>query len=144
MRKVISRKLYDTDTAKLIGEYSVPEYGRADFHFFEEFLYLKKTGEYFLYGKGGPASKYATPAGQNSWMGGEKITPLTYDQAREWAETSMEADDYLKHFEAIGDDTDASFIVTLSAQDKVILDRLRSDGRTISEVISDLLRSSNE
>lgn len=144
MRKVISRKLYDTDTAKLIGAYREPEYGRTDFHFFEEFLYLKKTGEYFLYGKGGPASKYATPAGQNAWMGGEKITPLTYDQAREWAETSMEADDYLKHFEALGDDTDTSFIVTLSAQDKIILDRLRSDGRTISEVISDLLRSSDE
>lgn len=144
MKRIISNLVYDTETARRIGGYIAPGYSRRDFNYLEEALYIKKTGEYFLYGFGGALTKYKKSVGQNEWSGGEEITPLSYDEARAWAEAHLDADDYLKHFEAKDDTSDTICQIRLNAQDKVILDRLRSDGRTISEVISDLLRSSDE
>jgi hypothetical protein len=37
-----------------------------------EELYRKRTGEYFLYGEGGPMSKYSRQVEQNGWAEGEK------------------------------------------------------------------------
>ncbi len=99
MKKIINGKVYDTDTAKRKGVYnhSCPN----DFNYFSELLYLKKTGEYFLHGEGGPASKYVRSAGQNSWSGGEQIIPLSYNAAKEWAEERLDADEYEAIFGAI-------------------------------------------
>ena len=99
MKKYIDGKCYDTETAKYIGSasYLYP----SDFHYWEEKLYQKKkTGEYFLYGEGGPASKYAVAIDQNSWTGGEKIIPLTKEEAREWAEEHLSAEKYEAEFVA--------------------------------------------
>lgn len=58
MKKIINKKTYDTETAKLVCTY---EYvcGK-DFRRVKETLYRKKTGEFFLHGIGGPSSKYPT------------------------------------------------------------------------------------
>ena len=98
MRKYIENKCYDTETAKLIGDdwYSNP----GDFEYWSEELYRKKTGEYFLYGEGGPASKYSVAVDQNSWSGGAKITPLTKEAARVWAEEHLSAEKYEAEFVA--------------------------------------------
>jgi len=111
MQKIINGKKYDTETAEEIGEgyYSNPN----DFHYFAETLYRKRTGEYFLYGEGGPASRYAVAAGQNSWMGGEKIIPLTIESAKEWAEKYLGADAYEDEFGEI-DDTGEKNAVSIS------------------------------
>ena len=97
MKKIKNGKLYDTDTAKSIGSYQY--LGESDFHYVYEELYRKKTGEYFLYGEGGPASRWASYNGDGYWAG-EDIRPLTDEQAREWAEEHMDADEYLKYFNA--------------------------------------------
>src|SRR5690606_41772958 len=55
---------------------------RTDFRFWSEELYRKKTGEFFLYGEGGPASKYGRKIEQNTWSGGEQIIPLTLKEDR--------------------------------------------------------------
>ena len=93
MKKIVNGKKYDTETAKAIAYYSAPGDVR-DFAYFEETLYRKKTGEYFLYGKGGPASVYSRSCGQNEWAGDEKIKPFTEYEARAWAERCVDADEY--------------------------------------------------
>ena len=73
MKKIINGKRYDTETANLCGNTSYSY--RGDFHFWREELYQKRTGEFFLYGEGGPMTKYSVSTGQNTWSGGEKIIP---------------------------------------------------------------------
>lgn len=96
MKKVINGKLYDTETAREVGSdsYLYPR----DFNHWVETLYVKRSGEYFLHGQGGPRSRYAVSVGQNSWEGGEKIIPLSFENARKWAEEHMDADDYAEAF----------------------------------------------
>lgn len=98
MKKIINKKLYDTETAKMIASWS-NDLGKSDFRGYEESLYLKKTGEFFLYGEGGGLSPYAERLG-SGWGYGKKITPLTEEEAREWAEKHMSADEYLKIWKA--------------------------------------------
>ena len=97
MKKIIEGKLYNTETAKMIGEGGNGR-GRNDFSYYEEELYIKRTGEYFLYGCGGAMSRYAESCGQNTWTGGESIIPMTEKEAREWAEENIYADDYMEIF----------------------------------------------
>lgn len=94
MKKIINNKLYNTETAVEIGL----DCGGDGFAHWCERLYRKRTGEYFLHGEGGPSTKYAITIGQNSWSGGEKIMPLTYENARQWAEEHLDADDYAEAF----------------------------------------------
>ena len=96
MKKIISGKLYNTETAEVVGldSYSNPR----DFHYWQEILYRKKTGEYFLFGEGGPASKYRVSIGVNQWLGGESILPLDIEAAKEWASFHLDVDDYVAEF----------------------------------------------
>lgn len=90
--RVINGKRYDTNTAKSVGF----NYSTAmcfDEVVYEE-LFLKKTGEFFLY------HKYVLA---NNWnIGGcsnrESIIPLTYEDALAWAEKYAEADSYVEAF----------------------------------------------
>ncbi len=142
MRKIIDCKRYDTDTAKEIGcdVYS----NRSDFGFWEETLYQKRTGEFFLHGVGGPASKYAETVGQNEWTGGEKIIPLSFDKAREWAENHLEADDYESTFGPVEED-DSKRLISLSLPTTAAetLKRLASEtGKSQSELVAEMILNS--
>lgn len=97
MKKIIKGRKYDTETAKELATWS-NGYGVSDFKYCIETLYIKKTGEYFLYGEGGAMSKYSESCGQNCWCGGEKIIPLTVDKAKSWAERNIDADEYEEIF----------------------------------------------
>lgn len=90
MKRIINGKKYDTETATLIDDYQVSN--PSDFNYVYEALYLKKTGEYFLYGEGGANSKYRKNIALNEWSGGEKITPLTEEEAKAWVEAYNNAD----------------------------------------------------
>lgn len=96
MKRIINGKLYDTDTAKLLGSYH-NDFGPSDFEYFYEELYQKKNGEYYLYGEGGPKSDYAEFQGNVS-IGSKRIIPISEDRAKEWAERNLEADDYVNIF----------------------------------------------
>lgn len=114
MKKIIDGKLYNTETARELGSdsYSNPR----DFHWWRETLYQKKTGEFFLHGEGGAATKYAETVGLNEWSGGKRIMPLTYTEATEWAEKHLDADDYIKIFgEPAEDDSRQTITLSLSA-----------------------------
>ena len=98
MKKIINGKMYNTETARVVGGtgYGCP----SDLDYWKEELYRKKTGEFFLYGEGGPMSKYARYCGQNQWAGGEEIIPLNLEEAQEWAETYLSAEEYEEIFGA--------------------------------------------
>ena len=89
--------MYCTESAKLVGVY-YSSYAKNDFYYFEEELYQKRTGEFFLYGQGNAASKYSRSCGMNEWCGSEKIIPLSYEAAQKWAEEKLNTDDYIKIF----------------------------------------------
>lgn len=97
MKKVIKGKLYNTDTATLLGKYA-NEYGNTDFNYIRESLYRTKSRAYFIHGEGGGLTMYAVSAGNNTWCGGEKIIPMSREAAREWAEKNLEIDDYIATF----------------------------------------------
>lgn len=95
-KKIINGKLYNTATATFIGEYA-NDVSRSDFRYYEEELYRKRTGEYFLSGEGGGLSKYAKSL-SDGWTYGCAIIPLSLDEAKEWVELHMSTDDYIKEF----------------------------------------------
>ena len=103
MKKIISGRVYDTDTAKELGSWSNAG-SWSDFHHMAETLYRKKTGEFFLFGEGGPMTKYAVAVEQNSWRGGSRIMPMSFSEAREWAEEHLDADEYEAIFGAVSED----------------------------------------
>lgn len=112
MKKIISNKVYDTDKAKFIGcdSYSHP----GDFNYWSESLYQKKTGEFFLYGEGGAATKYSVEISNNEWRGGAKIIPMSYDAAKAWTEEHLDADQYIETFgEPEEDDSKERLTITL-------------------------------
>ena len=141
MKKIINGRMYNTDTAFSIGEWSNMSDIR-DFNYCSETLYRKRGGEYFLHGEGNAASKYARSSGQNVWSGGEQIIPLSYDNARQWAEEHLDADDYESEFGEVPEDEGEAvpISVRVSPAAKAALDRLaaktgRSKGELVSEAI---------
>ncbi len=96
MKQIINRKMYNTETASEI-DYHSNGYYTNDFNYICETLYKKKTGEFFLYGEGGPNTEYAERC-CDGWCGGEKITPLTEDEAKDWLEKNSDGDTYIEVF----------------------------------------------
>ena len=96
MKRIINGKLYDTDTATIIGQDS---FGYTnDFNHWKETLYVKKTGEYFLLGEGGANSLYREAITFRTWTSSRKIIPISLSQAKEWTEAHMSANDYINAF----------------------------------------------
>lgn len=84
MKKIIDKKLYDTETSELIHEYS-NGYGRSDFNCIELTLYVTESGKYFLQYFGGAATSYAESYG-NYTSEGSGIIPLTIEETYNWLE----------------------------------------------------------
>lgn len=111
MKKIINGKIYNTDTAKAVGGYASNS-TTSDLDYFEETLYIKKTGEFFLYGEGSAISKYGTRCG-DSWGYGYSIIPLSWEEAREWSEKRLSVDNYEKIFGEVEED-ESKRMITLS------------------------------
>ena len=140
MKKYINGKQYDTETAREIGGAS--HYGKSDYKWYEETLYRKKTGEYFLYGEGHAASPYRERVG-DMWGPGSAIKPLTFDEAREWGEANMSGDEYEAIFGALSDDdTDVLISAVVKASSR---DRLRraveKTRKTAGQILDELIEA---
>lgn len=96
MKRIINGKKYDTETADLIGERDNGYYGDA--YYIEEKLYQKKTGEFFLYGYGGPFSAYGEECGNRMWTDSSKIVPYTIEEAKAWVAKYLSVTIYEKLF----------------------------------------------
>ena len=104
MKKIINGKMYNTETATKLGAWDSGDVGSL--YYAEETLYQKRTGEFFLFGDGGPGTRYAKRVGNSTWCGGEMIIPLTYQEAADWAEKHLDADKYQEIFGPVSEDGD--------------------------------------
>lgn len=94
MKKLINEKMYDTETAELIGSFDNGEDGA--YFIFEE-LYHGDNG-YFIHGEGGCLTVYyGNPYDFKSKIK-EDIVPLDDQAAKDWAIDHLGMDDILKHF----------------------------------------------
>lgn len=96
MRKVIDRKVYDTETAEMLHEWDNGSYDR-DFHLVEESLYRTPKGAFFVAGSGGPMTEYAVRAGSNT-SGSSGIRVLSRDEAIAWLEAHDGTEVLVEHF----------------------------------------------
>lgn len=140
MKKVINGKLYNTETAKECAIYAPNPY-QSDFSWYKETLYQKKTGEFFLHGKGNAASKYSRSCGQNEWCGGESIIPLTYDVAKEWAEKHLEGDEYISIFGEPEEDSSRQIICLSLSKTSIakLKQRASKSGKSMSEYVEKII-----
>ncbi len=142
MKKYINGKIYDTETAASVGSWS-NNLSHRDFGWCEETLYRKRTGEYFLFGEGGPASGYAERI-DNMRGSGSRIQPMKFEEAREWAEEHLSAEEYEEIFGEIEDDDSEvliSAIIRTANRDRLRREAERS-GRTIGQILDDLIAKS--
>ena len=89
MKKIIANKVYDTDTAKLIGLIGA-DVPNNDYSYWEDKLYQKRTGEFFLFSRSLHLGKYGYLEG--------RITPLPYEAAQQWVKDNLDADIYTEIF----------------------------------------------
>jgi hypothetical protein len=143
MHKRLDGVSYNTETAKELGSYS-HGYGR-DFRAFSETLYLTASGRYFLYGEGGPMSKYSEVVSDNEWSGGEKIIPMSYESALKWAEKNLTGDEVDAIFGIIEDEPDDTRIrVSLSirpALKQALTIRAQKEQTTMSSLVESWIES---
>jgi hypothetical protein len=98
MRQIIEGKKYDTETATEICDVSPIGYSRQDFQWEDTRLYVTSKGRFFLAGKGGPKSRWATALG-NSISSGSGIKPLSLEEAQWFAERHADSAVVAKYFE---------------------------------------------
>ena len=139
MKKIIKGKVYDTETAKKVASW-YSSYARNDFHYYEEELYQKKTGEFFLYGEGNAASPYSEKC-IDGYGSGERIEPLTYTEAQEWAEKRLDGDEYCEIFgEPSEDEDDVHIHCTITAAQNAKLRRIAgSQNASVQDIIRQLI-----
>lgn len=85
MKAIMNGKRYDTTAATLVAEDHGGGYNFRDFHYWEEQLFRTERGTWFLFGRGGGLSHYAVSVAGGSGYG-ERIIPLTAEEARNWLE----------------------------------------------------------
>ena len=88
MKKTINGKVYDTRTAKCVGFYqnNVPT---QSFNYVQERLFLKKTGEYFIFGYGGGNTCWAKKFPDGTACHGEGIKPVSQKGAEKFCEEKL-------------------------------------------------------
>jgi hypothetical protein len=96
MRKIIDGKRYDTETATHVANFW-NGYPKNDFKFEDSDLYVTRSGNWFLAGRGGPMSRWSAISGNMSTYGCG-IAPMTREQAREMLEQEGMTSAIEKHF----------------------------------------------
>ena len=144
MKKIINGKVYDTETAQVLGSWS--NMSDRSFERIDETLYRKRTGEFFLHGEGGPMSRYAVQIGQNNWRGGEKITPLSWVDARSWVESHLSSEDYERIFGPVSEDGSRVAVnLSISASSLELARRAAAQsGVSLSSYIMSLIAEANK
>ena len=97
MKRIINRKIYDTETAELLHEWNNGRFGN-DFRAKEESLYRTKKGNFFIAGSGGAMTEYAVSCGNNSTSGSSNIYVISKSEAINWLEEHDGDDVLLQYF----------------------------------------------
>lgn len=96
MKAVIDGIIYDEDKATEVAHHE-SNHNRGDFNWYHEDLYVTAKGRWFLAGEGGPMSHYKELV-CGGYGHGEKITPLTPEQAQRWLEEHDKVEVLEKYF----------------------------------------------
>ena len=139
MKRIINGKKYDTETAEEVAEST--HGSKSSYAYYEEALFRKRTGEYFLYGYGHGDSRYAKQVCGDFGPGSE-IIPLTYEQARSWAERELSVDEYEAEFGEVpeSDGEDVVLSVRVSPATRERLRRMAAEsGRSQGDVLDELV-----
>jgi hypothetical protein len=100
MKKIINGIRYNTEKSTEVGSYDHGSYpGSGDFSHWSATLYkTPRSGRFFLYGQGGAMTRFADHSPYGGACGGEKLIPMTDDEAMAWAEKYLDTDAIEDHF----------------------------------------------
>ena len=100
MKSIIEGRRYDTEAprTRLIGETTGGSPYTTDFSHWSAGLYVTGKGSYFLAGKGGPMTAFSKRCSDSTWTGGEKVIPLTSEDAYKWAEENLKPEQLESEF----------------------------------------------
>ena len=95
MKKVVKGRIIDTDKMVKVSEVRCGNV--TDYNYVRETLYFDpESKSFYLYGRGGAASRYAEPVGINQWAEGERLTKITKGLVLLWLEdNNINIDDEL-------------------------------------------------
>lgn len=130
MKTTIKGKVYDTEKATKCGEWSNGK--TSVYEYCNEELFCKKTGEFFLYITGGALTQY---------VGRTAIKPLSYDEAKRWAEKHLTEDGYNSIFGEVAED-DSKVALNLYIRKCSVAKAKREAakaGMTVSEYVEQLI-----
>ena len=144
MKEIVNGRMFNTVNAIFVGSdgYSCS----SDFQYWREELYQKRNGEFFLYGEGGPGSKYREPVDVNCWRGSSDIIPLTFQSAREWAEEHLGPNTYQDIFGPIEED-DSKIMVNFyieSSTWEMAKQAAHSKGLSITDYMDAIIKTANK
>lgn len=94
MRKIIDGKVYDTATAKLLCDISVPGLHSGDFEWDDTGLYWTQKGTYFVSGCGGPRSRWAESPRPGEYRSGDGLYIIEAADARDLCELHCTVSEY--------------------------------------------------
>lgn len=98
MKKILNGQRWDTEKAKLVCE--VRHSNPRDFNYVRAALYQTlRSKRFFLAGEGGPMTVFAHYDSDNSCSGGEKLIPLSAEEARRYAEQYADAETVERFFD---------------------------------------------
>ena len=87
-------------------------------------------------------TSYAVRTGSNNWRGSERITPISYAAARQWAEDHLGAEAYEAEFgKVVEDDSQTTITLSLRADTVEALRRAAAKaGQSLSAYVERVLR----
>lgn len=103
MKEIINGVLYDTTTAKHLGEWRSSE-NSATLDYCVLTLYQKVNWEFFLACSGVGAVRYICHISDGLVGRCKNILPLSPEDAAEWAEDFLTADEYVAAFGKVSED----------------------------------------
>ena len=86
MKRILSSKLYDTDTATSICRLAGSPDSTRDYRGHRTFLYKSPGGTFFIAGEGNARSMWAEQLGPRSWAPGSGMRLVSEEEARGYAE----------------------------------------------------------
>lgn len=138
MDKRIGTVLYRTSTSHKVGTWNNGAENKLDV--IEETLYRKvtKTSHYFLHGKGGARTQYAA-AKKGTLVSGEDIKPLSYAEAKKWAEDHLTEEEFRAEFciKEEGESERFSLRISSAAASKIRI-AAKERNTTISALVTEL------
>lgn len=139
MKKIIKKKVYDTDTATLVASVPHPNCYDSTGQSCVQELYLKKNGEFFMRLQGAHSDAvHNIRIEDEPHDKGRNIYVLPYDKAREWGEQELTAERWLELFEPVEDDSKAQIHVYLS---KTVISKLKKTAQMQGVTLSALIES---